>query len=162
LIWPVCTNNNFQSACLAVLDSRKVRGCSPSSGQREFQFRELPPGQQEFYLLFPRSTLNQVMSIRNQVNLIQPSREDQTIQVTTTEYSKDINCEIKYNFNYKLQPIFSRPIDLMTEKIKELIVSGLLPEQAGTELQFLKERIRYWDGQGWVYKPFDQQNVANR
>ncbi|NMC66451.1 MAG: hypothetical protein GYA53_09990 [Acidobacteria bacterium] len=147
------TNNDFQSACLFVLNSEKISGCSPASGQPEFQFRDLPPGNQEFYLLFPRSTLNQVMSLRNYTNLIEISREDKIIQVTTTEYVKEFNYEIKYNFNYRLEPIFSRPVDVMTEKVKELIASRILPSHALTELQLLKERIRYWDGQGWTYKP---------
>jgi hypothetical protein len=147
------TNNDFQAACLVVLDPRKIAGCSPASGTPEFQFKDLPAGTQEFYLLFPRTTLNQALAIRNYVRMVEISREDKNLEVTTTEYSKDIDYEMKYNFDFQLIPIFSRPVDILTEKVKELVISGTLPFHALTELRMLKEKIRSWDGQGWVFKP---------
>lgn len=147
------TNNDFQAACLIVLDPRKIAGCSPASGTPEYQFKDLPAGTQEFYLLFPRTTLNRTLAIRNYVKMVEISREDKILEVTTTEYSKDIDYEMKYNFDFQLNPIFSRPVDLMTEKVKELIISGLLPFNALTELKILKEKIKFWDGESWVFKP---------
>ena len=153
------TNNDYQAACVIVLDPRKISGCSPASGTPDFQFEDIPRGTQEYYLLLPRTTLNQIMGMRNYVQKIEISREDKNLEVTTTEYSKDIDYEMKYNFDFNFNPIFSRPVDLMTEKVKEMVVSGLLPLNALTELKILKEKIRFWDGQSWVYKPARNKNL---
>lgn len=147
------TNNDFQCACLLVLDPRKVEGYSPSSGNPEFQFRDLPPGSQEYYILFPRTTLNQVMAIRNYARKIELIREDKEIEVICTEFAKENLYEMIYNFDFKFEPLFSRPTDSTIGIIKEMIVSGILPPQAITELRILKEKIRFWDGQSWSYKP---------
>ncbi|MGC8893177.1 MAG: hypothetical protein ACP5P6_11350 [Candidatus Saccharicenans sp.] len=147
------TNNDFQTACVLVLDPKKISGCSPSSSTPEYQFQGLEEGTQEYYILLPRTTLNQTLVIRNYVRKIEISREDRNLEVTTTEYSKDIDYEMKYNFDFQFNPIFSRPVDLMADKIKEMVVSGLLPPQALTELKILKSKIRFWNGQAWVYKP---------
>ncbi len=147
------TNNDFQSACLLVLDPRAIIGCSPSSGNPEFQFKDLPPGKQEYYLLLPRTTINKVMGIRNYVTLVEISREDRTIDVTTSEYSSEMDCGMKYSFDFNLNPLLSRPADSLIEKTKELVISGLVPPHALTELRSLKDIIRYWDGEALVNYP---------
>lgn len=147
------TNNDFQSACLIVLDPRRIAGCSPASGAPEFQFKDFSAGTQEFYLLFPRTTLNKTFGLRNYVKKIEITREDKIFEVTTTEYSNEIDYEMKYNFDFQLNCVFSRPIDLLTEKVKEMIVTDKLPFHALTELRILKEKIKYWDGEAWFYQP---------
>lgn len=154
------TNNDFQCACLLVLDPRKVEGCSPSSGNPEFQFQGLPPGTQEYYILFPRTTLNQVMALRNYTRQLELLRTDKKIEASVTEFSKENPYEIIYNFDYHLQPLFSRPTDMTIEKIKEFMVQGILPPQALTELRILKEKIRFWDGEGWSYRPTRNKKLA--
>jgi len=154
------TNNDFQSACLLVLDPRKVEGCSPSSGNPEFQFLGLPPGTQEYYILFPRTTLNQVMALRNYARQVVFLREDKTLEVSCTEFSKETAYEVLYNFDNHFQPLLSRPTDLTIEKIKELLASGILPPHALTELRILKEKIKFWDGEGWSYQPARNKNLT--
>jgi len=153
------TNNDFQCACLFIIDPRKVEGCSPSSGNPEFQLQDLTPGTQEYYILFPRTTLNQVMALRNYVRQVVFVREDKTFEVSCTEFSKETAYEVLYNFDSHLQPLLSRPTDLTIEKIKELMVSGILPPHALTELRILKEKIKFWDGEGWSYKPVRNKNL---
>ncbi|MCX8160771.1 MAG: hypothetical protein N3G18_07550 [Candidatus Saccharicenans sp.] len=147
------TNNDFQQACLLVLDSRAIAGCSPGSGKPEFQFGELPAGSQEYYLLLPRTTINQVMGLRNYVTSVQLFREEKTLEVITNEFNKEAPCQMMYNFDFKFNPLLSRPTDLLTEAVKELVVSRVLPPHSETELRSLKERIRYWDGEAWVNYP---------
>ncbi|MBC7364731.1 MAG: hypothetical protein H5U07_09385, partial [Candidatus Aminicenantes bacterium] len=154
------TNNDFQSACLLVLDPRKVEGCSPSSGNPEFQFSDFSPGTQEYYIVLPRTTLNQVMALRNYVRQVVFFKEDKTFEVACTEFSKETNYEMLYNFDNHFQPLFSRPTDLTIEKIKEFMVSGILPPHALTELRILKEKIKFWDGEGWSYQPARNKNLT--
>ncbi len=147
------TNNDFQQACLLVLDPEKIRGCSPGSNNPEFTFRDMPEGTQEYYLLFPRTTLNQVMGIRNRVETAEIYHEDKIIEITTTEFLKDLPRVMMYDFNYQLMPLLSRPNDALIEIAKEFVVSRVLPPHALTELRSLKDKIKYWDGEGWVAYP---------
>jgi len=147
------TNNDFQQACLLVLDPRSISGSSPGSGNPDFRFRDLPEGTQEYYLLIPRTTINQTMNLRNYIVTIQLFREEKILEITTHEFSKEVSCRMMYNFDFRLTPLFSRPTDTLTEAVKELVISRVLPLHAETELRSLKERIRYWDGQAWVNYP---------
>lgn len=144
------TNNDFQQACLLVLDPRNIRGCSPSSGNPEFQFAYLEAGSQEFYLLLPRTTINQTMGLRNYTASIELFREEKILEVTTHEFSKEIPCQMMYNFDFRFNPLLSRPTDRLAEAVKELVISRVLPPHAETELRSLKDRIKYWDGRAWI------------
>ncbi|MGQ9801953.1 MAG: hypothetical protein ACUVRL_09875 [Candidatus Saccharicenans sp.] len=147
------TNNDFQQACLLVLDPRNISGCSPSSGNPDFQFADLQAGTQEYYLLLPRTTINQTMGLRNYTVSIELFPEEKILEVTTHEFSKEGPCQMMYNFDFKFTPLFSRPTDMLTEAVKELVMSRVLPPHAETELRSLKDRIKYWDGRAWVTTP---------
>lgn len=147
------TNNDFQQACLLVLDPRNITGGSPGSGNPDFEFRDLPEGSQEYYLLLPRTTINQAMGLRNYIVTIQLFREEKILEITTHEFSKESSCRMMYNFDFRLKPLFSRPTDMLAEAVKELVATRVLPLHAETELRSLKERIKYWDGQAWVNYP---------
>lgn len=147
------TNNDFQQACLLVLDPKNISGCSPASSNADFQFRDLPEGTQEYYLLLPRTTINQAMNLRNYIVTIQLFSEEKILEVTTHEFTKEVSCRMMYNFDFRMNPLLSRPTDILTEAVKELVVSRILPPHAETELRSLKDRIRYWDGQAWVNYP---------
>ncbi|MCR4396028.1 MAG: hypothetical protein NUW07_04740 [Candidatus Saccharicenans sp.] len=147
------TNNDFQQACLLVLDPRNIGGCSPASGNPEFQFAGLKDGSQEYYLLLPRTTINQTMASRNYTTSIEIFREEKVLEVTTHEFSKEASCRMIYNFDFRFNPLFSRPTDVLIEAVKELVTSRVLPPHAETELRSLKDRIKYWDGQAWVNIP---------
>ncbi len=147
------TNNDFQQACILVLDPRNIAGASPGSGNPEFQFRELPEGSQEYYLLLPRTTINQAKGLRNYITSIRLFREEKLLEITTHEFSKEASCQMLYNFDFRLSPLLSRPTDMLMEAVKELVTSRVLPPHAETELRSLKDRIRYWDGQAWVNYP---------
>lgn len=147
------TNNDFQQACLLVLDPRNISGCSPSSGNPEFQFAELEAGSQEFYLLLPRTTINQTMRLRNYTTSIELSQEEKILEVTTHEFTRDSPCHMMYNFDFRLNPLLSRPTDILIEAVKELVISRVLPPHAETELRSLKDRIKYWDGRAWIISP---------
>lgn len=147
------TNNDFQQACLLVLDPRAMTGCSPGSGNPDFLFSGLPEGSQEYYLLLPRTTINQVMALRNYIITVQLFREEKMLEITSHEFSKEVSCRMLYNFDFRLQPLLSRPTDMLIEAVKELVASRVLPPHAETELRSLKERIKYWDGEAWVNYP---------
>ena len=147
------TNNDFQQACLIVLDPRAITGCSPGSGNPDFQFSELPAGSQEYYLLLPRTTINQVMGLRNYITGVHLFREEKMLEIITHEFSKETSCQMLYNFDTRFNPLLSRPTDVLTEAVRELVVSRILPPHAETELRSLKERIKYWDGEAWVTYP---------
>ncbi|MBC7348845.1 MAG: hypothetical protein H5U05_02610 [Candidatus Aminicenantes bacterium] len=144
------TNNDFQQACLLVLDPRNISGCSPPSGNPDFQFADLQAGPQEYYLLLPRTTINQTMGLRNYTTSIELFREEKILEITTHEFTKQVSCQMMYNFDFRFNPLLSRPTDLLIEAVKELVSSRVLPPHAETELRSLKDQIRYWDGRAWI------------
>ncbi len=51
-------NNGYLKGCLAVLDDRAVSGASPQPDTPNHRCADAPPGQELYYLLFPRDSVN--------------------------------------------------------------------------------------------------------
>lgn len=51
-------NNGYLKGCLAVLDDRAVAGASPQPDTPNHRCADAPPGQELYYLLFPRDSVN--------------------------------------------------------------------------------------------------------
>ncbi len=144
-------NNGYNQACLAVLDPRHVQGSSPHEGLSAWTFEGVPPGKEDHFLLFPRSSLCEVMAQRNRVAAVALRPDDRRIEVTVQEcYEEHDSYDIKYVLDYDGRPLEARPVDAYIRKMKELQAIRVVPAFDPEEESKLLRRVRSWNGTAWT------------
>ena len=157
-------NNGYDSACLAVLDPQRMEGASPQKDTPRFEFLDLPPGTEKYYLLLPPSPLSRLLTVRNRVSAISIDREARTIEVLVVEhrepYAGGLSYILRYLFDYDFRVLSCKPEDYYTSKLRELRALKVMPEITRDEIASWKDLVLYWDGTRWTTTP--TPNLASR
>ncbi len=150
-------NNGHNAACLAVFDQHRMQGASPQKDTPRFEFLDLPPGTEDYYILMPPSPLSRLFAVRNYVTAINIQREEKTIEVLVVEhmepYSEGRSYILRYLFDYDLHVLSCKPEDYYLSKLRELRTTNVLPEITRDEIASWKDLVRYWDGTRWTTVP---------
>jgi hypothetical protein len=143
-ILAVGTNNEYEKACLIVLDPRNMHGFSPQL-KAKYQCAEFPPGTEKFYILFPRTDVDKITSpprdAMDRIIILQ----DHIIKATP-QFSR-----IDYEFDYELgivNIVRHYAFDFEYDKLRqEGRITGVLNDDYDERL---KAGLQYWNGREWV------------
>jgi hypothetical protein len=138
-------NNEFNCGSLVVFDTSQIRGTSPQTGR--YKCEELPRGSEIFYLLFPRTDLDETQRISTIPSIQIDS--SQTISCVTNfskiYFNLDFRLELK---DIQLSHSFDR---LYSDAHTKGLIEGDLSSDAARESYKyeLAQKLRYWDGKKW-------------
>jgi hypothetical protein len=143
-ILAVGTNNEYEKACLIVLDPKNMHGVSPQL-KAKYQCAEFPAGSEKFYILFPRTDVDKITSpprdAMDRIRILQ----DHIIKATP-QFSR-----IDYEFGYDLgivNIVREYGFDFEHDKLRqEGKITSVLNEDYNERL---KAGIQYWNGREWV------------
>jgi hypothetical protein len=141
----VGTNNEYTKGSLIVFDPSLVRGCSPQSGY--FRCEELEPGTEKYYLLFPRTDVDQHDHIiESMISIEVLSNNRMSLQAGASAIYFELNC------NLEIEDVrLSHKFELMhKEALMEMKINSPLNSDYRENLA---KGILYYDGSDWVSKP---------
>lgn len=141
------TNNEFLKACLIVLDPDNARGASPQTG--EYKAADLPPGSEEYYLLFPRTDMDRLTSFRESFNLVSVAGPDRLMAWA-------LESGIFFGLNSRMEVSEVIDADSFWAIRRRLQDEGRLPPGRldPSELRrSLAAGVLYWDGTAWISTP---------
>jgi hypothetical protein len=147
-------NNDYDRACLVVLDPARLRGGSPQTADLPKRFLGIEPGEEKACVLLPRSCVADLYGMRNYVldmNIMKDAGEIEVLVVEYEEPQRHFVLRCMFDFDLKLKSI--KPEDHFLIKMKELRHEGkIAPEQE--KLIFPPgEGLRRWDGSSWRVEP---------
>jgi hypothetical protein len=140
-------NNEYKQGFLAVFDPDRVGGQSPNSG--EYHSDILPPGTEEYYILFPRTALDRVLTEREllaQIDVLDPGEIQAVPQYSGLIFVLNGRLELS-------QVILADDFRHLYQKAQE---QGKLPPGQLDESRLRRELaggFRYWDGARWTSSP---------
>jgi hypothetical protein len=141
------TNNEYERAFFAVFDPRAVRGCSPQSQER-FICKAAGPGNEEYYLLFPRTDVDRILS---------PPRE--VMESITITNNHSVRLMLQFSRLAVYLDFQCRPIEItMGSEFQrlhdQLVHEGRIASVLDAEYQgAYKKGIAYWTGKAWTSVP---------
>jgi hypothetical protein len=138
-------NNEFGKGCLVVFDPTKIKGGSPQSGY--YKCKELAPGSEKYYILFPRTDVDidkhPVESIIS-IDVLKNQRLSVLAGLS----------RIYYELNYKLEIQDVRFSHTFEQMHKEARLKGKIKNELNEEYRNnLAKGLLYYDGENWVSKP---------
>jgi len=133
-------NNNYNKACLVILDSRKINGSSPHVKNSLYDCDEFQPGTEKYYVLIPQDQLGKNLNIYDSIYAI--DLLDSGRFLIRTKFS-----QILYEFDRKLRPTYIHLSDDFFFRFNKLKKEGKI----NMTLSFfpkdkLLSEILYWDG----------------
>jgi hypothetical protein len=150
------TNNEYWKACLAVLDPENAWGASPQSG--EYKSDDLPRGTEEYYLLFSRTAVDKLESLREAFDFIDVLGPDRLIV-------RALISSIFFRLNFRLELDEVIDSDSYWEKFRKYQNAGKIPpgKPDGEKLRGeLTKGLLYWDGTSWVATPTMNKKYRER
>jgi len=137
-------NNEYGKGCLVVFNPTKIKGGSPQSGY--YKCKELEPGSEKCYILFPRTDVEidkyPVESIIT-IDVLKNHRLSVLTQLS----------RIIYEFNYKLELQDVRFSHTFEQMHKEARLEGKIKSELNEEYRRnLEKGFLYYDGENWVSK----------
>lgn len=139
-------NNNYNTACIIVLDPRKIEGSSPQEVGTRYYSEELGPGSEKYYILIPPDEVGYHLS-ENHYEVISYIVLLETRKLLLeTKHSSAI-----YEFDYKFNPDYLHLRDKFKAKLGKLRNEGKIKKDLEQfDRDEILSRIRYWDGEEWV------------
>ncbi len=139
-------NDEYGKGCLIVFDPAQVSGCSPQSV--ESPGPGLEPGSEKYYLLFPRTDVDQTLHPLPEgmidIDLLQNGR----IQLV----SSTSNLFFELDLELRLQDV--KGSDTFRLKHRELKAAGKISSVLDNAYyEALKPGVLYWDGEQWTSTP---------
>ena len=141
------TNNEYGLGCLAAFDAASIRGGSPQENP-DFQCPELGPGSELFYVLFPRTDVDQADSYPVDAIVSVELLSNRRIQVKTN--LARIYFDFDFNFDSPELIIDHGFILAHGKALREGKVNSVLNSEYKKNLL---KGIRYWDGDKWSPDP---------
>ena len=141
----VGTNNEYDQACLVVLDPAEMTGASPQGPA--FRFAGLPEGAVRYYVRFATPELELLESPRGIFTQVRATKYSHLVALT-------INQFIWYDFDREMQPPQITVTDSYVNAHREAVRNGLL--SGPLDLKALKKELAagvlYYDGESktWV------------
>ncbi len=143
-------NNRMESACLYVLEPYSSYGVSPPYTDPNIDLDNVKRGNQMYYVLFPRSDLNN--SARSQYNY--PSRivaESDSINRADISALDSRNAYVSYYLNHNFRVIDVKVDDAFIVNRNTLVSKELLPPiDWSSYLARMRDMVIYWTDSGWV------------
>jgi hypothetical protein len=141
------TNNEYERAFLAVFDPSAVWGCSPQS-QEQYICKAAGPGTEEYYLLFPRTDIDRLLSPQREVMESITITNNRTVrlmlQTSRLAVYLDFLCRpAEITKGYEFQHLHD-----------QLVLEGRIVSILNAEYyDAYKKGITYWAGKGWTSVP---------
>ncbi|MGD2085483.1 MAG: hypothetical protein PVH61_04785 [Candidatus Aminicenantes bacterium] len=140
-------NNEYDKGCVVVFDSRDVRGGSPQK-EPYYKCNELKPGSEKYYILFPRTDVDQdELAVGNCWRIT--ALKSGHIWVTL----KFNNIFFEFNNDFELQGSIqtSHKFELLHQKaVKAGEITSTLDDQY---IKDLASRLLYYNGKDWTPNP---------
>jgi hypothetical protein len=137
-------NNEYGKGCLVVLEPTEIKGGSPQSGY--YKCKELEPGSDKYYILFPRTDVEIDKSPVESIITIDVLKNHRLSVLTQLS-------RIIYEFNYKLELQDVRFSHTFEQMHKEARFKGEVKSELNDEYRSnLAEGLLYYDGENWVSK----------
>ena len=138
-------NNEFGKGCLVVFDPTEIKGGSPQSGY--YKCKELEPGSEKYYILFPRTDVD-IDKYPVESGITIDVLKNHRLSVLTSI------SRILYELNYKLELQDVRFSHKFEQMHKEARLKGEIKSELNEEYRSnLVEGLLYYDGKNWVSKP---------
>ena len=151
------TNNSYFRACAAVFDPADMNGRSPQQEPRVFLEPEIEPGREAFYILFPRTDMQEYIDNIDHSFARVNSTTDTTIEFALNEFgfiNADSTLEmvdIFYTFDAAFRPIGVRTSSRFDRTHLKLYQEGKLDRRISADWKKdLLNRVQYWDGEKFV------------
>lgn len=139
-------NNEYKKGCLIVFDTARINGSSPQY-KEEYICRELEPGTEKYYILFPRTDLDLIEAYQEAIGIIDVL-ENQRVVLTS------LTGRILFELNYDLELMSITFSNHFKQKHKRAQLEGKIRSELNEEYkENLKNGILYYDGQNWVSTP---------
>ncbi|MBM3296042.1 MAG: hypothetical protein FJY83_00400 [Candidatus Aminicenantes bacterium] len=147
-------NNDYNRACLFVLDPEEVRGRSPQEGASARRFLGIEAGAEKAYLLFPRSVVAEQYELRNFISNILIKQDEREIELLVVERAQpEASLLLRYTFDFNLNLKRIEPEDELLTEIKRLRFQGKITPEEERNLFAPGEGLLYWDGSSWRVEP---------
>lgn len=146
-------NEDFQSSCLGVLDTRFVEGAGPTVGS---DFPEsVGPGTGKYYLLFPHPDIEEGLPLGSQETGLFKFLSDDTLQIVIhTKVNDRAYLPIEYYFDADMRCVRVTTSPEFISYHRERERKGLVKRTYDASyLEDLRRQIRYWDGEKFVFEP---------
>jgi hypothetical protein len=102
-------SNGYDQATMVVLDPDRVQGASVETTRPDLQLHGLGTAQEKLRILFPRSDMNQKLSVYNQGGVV--SIQGGSIRVQVIECAILPGCDISYRLNRRFELLRVEPND---------------------------------------------------
>ncbi len=139
-------NNEYRSGCLAVFRPDRIRGASPQSMDR-YICPGLDPGTQKFYVLLPRTDIDDLLIHQDGVAAIGIQKND---RISAFMFISGLFYEFGFDFrtmearpSHKFERLHARAMSEGT--VTSVVDAGYFEN--------IKDRIRFWNGTGWAPAP---------
>jgi hypothetical protein len=139
------TNNEYGKGCLVVFDHDRVKGGSPQE-KIDFVCQDLNPGEEKYYILFPRTELDRVLNEREVVQNLESLKNDQFRLIAQVS-------SLIYYLDYSMFPtaVLSDGFKLRS---REFFRQGKILDEIGDDYKSLLEReILFFNGKKWINLP---------
>jgi hypothetical protein len=152
-------NNAYRMAFVAVLDPRRIGGCSPTKG--EYVCASHQPAAEKYYVLIPRTIVGEASRLWKNNNaasiVIDQTCSQIIVRVEDALGNADSTGEIvmaslNYRFDSTMRVLTIAPgdtYDLLAEGLTKRGALQRKPDYAYFEAE--KKKMRYWTGEGWSH-----------
>jgi hypothetical protein len=140
-------NNEYGRGCLAVFKATLMRGGSPQQNAA-FQSPDLEPGSELYYVLLPRTDVDQVDCYPVDAVATVDSLSDRRILARTNL------AQIYYTFDFGFGPPQLMLSNYFLQAHEKARAEGKIQSTLSDDYENgLIRDIRYWDGYGWTSEP---------
>ncbi len=135
-------NNEYGKGCLVVFNPTEIKGASSQSGY--YKCKELEPGSDKYYILFPRTDVEINKSPVESIMKIDVLKNHRLSALTQLS-------RIIYEFNYKLELQDVRFSHTFEQMHKEARLEGKIKSELNEEYRSnLAKGLLYYDDENWI------------
>jgi len=139
-------NNEYKKGVLIVFDTAHINGGSPQT-EEESICKELKPGKEKYYILFPRTDVDMLEAEVEAINIID-DLENRCLSLLS------LAGFILFELNYDLELEGITFSHTFLQKHKQARLEGKIKSEINEEYeQSLKKGLLYYDGNDWVSEP---------
>lgn len=148
-------NNEYKKGCLIVFDTSRISGSSPQYNE-EYICRELDPGTEKYYILFPRTDLDLLEAYQEAITAIDVLENQRILLISLVG-------RILFELNYDLELTSITFSNQFKQKHKLAKSEEKISSELNEEYEEnLRNGILYYDGQNWVSTPTMTSYWKNR
>jgi hypothetical protein len=153
----VGVNNQFNKACLVVLDPRHIDGYSPM--RLDESVDDALPASHVAYVLIPRTRIGQAIPTRSSWNLagcLSVAKPDRSIRVRLDEHNDNPEFPALYyiHFNYDLSVRNVELTDAYHITERKLLQTGRIESLlSSADWKEYETTLEYWEEFRWVHNP---------